>query len=319
MHSTHHHSLPPCLIIAGPTASGKSAVAVELALQINGEIINADAFQLYEGMDICTAKPTAEEQRGVPHHLLGVLPVSESCDAQRFRDLALEAIADVLSRGHWPIIVGGSGLYLKALTHGLAPLPPVDEALRAELTTLSKEERIARLLALDPEAETTVALANDRYVSRALEVCILSGQPQSVLRRSWAERQVPEFMGVLLQRERDELYSRINQRVLDMASAGLAAEIAALAELSDTAGKAIGVREIRSHLAGEGSLAAAVETMQLNSRHYAKRQTTWFRRETGFQTICLASDSTRDFAARRILEIFPCLYRPPQSAPSSST
>ena len=270
-------ALPPCLIIAGPTASGKSAVAVELALQIGGEVINADAFQLYAGMDICTAKPTAEEQRGVPHHLLSVLPTSESCDAQRFRDLALQAVGEVLARGRWPILVGGSGLYLKALTHGLAPLPPVDEALRAELALLGKEQRIARLLELDPEAATTVALANDRYVSRALEICLQSGQPQSVLRRSWAARSEPQFMGILLQREREALYTRINQRVLDMVGAGLLAEIAALGDLSDTAGKAIGVREMRSHLAGECSLAAAVETMQLNSRHYAKRQTTWFR------------------------------------------
>jgi tRNA dimethylallyltransferase len=306
------------LIIAGPTAVGKSAVAVKVAQLIGGEVINADAFQLYQGMDICTAKPSLAEQEGVPHHLLGVLPVTEMCDAQRFRELALAAIAEVLSRGRRPILVGGSGLYLKALTHGLAPLPAVDENLRVELAALSKEERVARLLALDPDAASNVALTNDRYVSRALEICILSGQPQSQLRRNWAE-QTPEFMGVLLQRDREELYARINQRVLAMVRAGLVAEIAALGELSPTAAKAIGVREIRSQLAGECSLASALETMQLNSRHYAKRQMTWFRRETGFQTICLGSDSTRDFAARLVVENFPCLFHPPPFALSSST
>ena len=311
-------SLPPCLIIAGPTASGKSAVAVALAELIGGEVVNADAFQLYQGMDICTAKPSLAERRNVPHHLLGVLPVAELCDAQRFRELALAAMNEVLGRGRWPIVVGGSGLYLKALTHGLATLPPVDETLRAELATLSKEQRVARLLALDPDAASNVALTNDRYVSRALEVCLLSGQPQSLLRRTWAA-QPPQFMGVLLEREREALYARINQRVLDMAAAGLVAEIAALGELSPTAAKAIGVREIRSHLAGESTLATALEAMQLNSRHYAKRQNTWFRRETGFQTICLGSDSTRDFAARLAVETFPCLFHPPQSAPFLST
>ena len=293
-------------------------MALELALRIGGEIVNADAFQVYRGLDVCSAKPSAEERARVPHHLFDVLVPAESCDAQRFRDLALPVIAAIAARGRWPIVVGGSGLYLKALTHGLASLPKADEELRAKLALLTPAERIAELLRLDPQAERNVPLKNDRYVSRALEVCLLTGRPQSELRREWLDNE-PHFLGVQITRERDDLYRRINARVLGMVAAGLVPEIAALRSLSTTAEKAIGVREVRQHLQEGLPLGAAVEAIQQASRRYAKRQVTWFKRERGFQTICLSPDSTPSMAADRILELFPCLNQPPPSAPSSST
>lgn len=304
-----------CFYICGATASGKSAVAVELAHRIGGEVVNADAFQIYQGLDICTAKPSLEEQAGVPHHLLGVLDPAEACDAQRFRDLAAQVIESIAARGKWPLVTGGSGLYLKALTHGLAPLPKADEAVRARLALLTPQERVAELLRLDPEAETNVPLRNDRYVSRALEICVITGQPQSALRATW-QGQGPEFMGVQITREREELYHRINERVNRMISAGLVAEIAALGTASTTAEKAIGVREIRAHLNEGLPLEAAIEAIQQASRRYAKRQGTWFRRERGFQTICLPSESAPSMAADLIIDLFPCLKHPPITAPS---
>lgn len=309
--------MPPCFYICGATASGKSAVAVELAQRIGGEIVNADAFQLYRGLDICTAKPSAAERALVPHHLFDVLDPAEPCDAQRFRDIALPVIEAIVVSGKWPLVVGGSGLYLKALTHGLANLPKADEELRARLALLTPGERVAELLRLDPDAERNVPLKNDRYVSRALEICLLTGQPQSALRNTW-QGEEPKFQGVQIVRDREDLYRRINERVHAMVAAGLVKEVAALGEMSVTADKAIGVREMRQYLKGELTLEAAVEAIQQASRRYAKRQATWFRRERGFQTICLPPDSTPSIAADQILELFPCLTQPPPATSPST-
>lgn len=292
--------------ITGPTASGKSALALALAEKIRGEIVNADAFQLYAGMDILTAKPSAAELARVPHHLYGVLPLSESCDAQRYHSLAVPVIEEIASRGCVPIVVGGSGLYLKALTHGLSPLPAGSPELRETFKHLSPAEKVERLLQLDPEAATTVNLQNPRYVERALEICLLSGQPQSALRRSFAENE-PQVSGVILDWPRDALYARINQRTLAMLEAGLVAEVAALSDLSPTAEKAIGIREVREHLAGCATLAETTAAIQQATRHYAKRQITWFRRERCFQTICLDSQSTAQYLLDTLARLFPLL------------
>lgn len=306
------------LFLGGPTASGKSAVAVALAKMIGGEVVNADAFQLNQGLDVCTAKPTQEEQANVPHHLLGTLEIHQTCDAGQFREMALPVLEEIRSRGRWPIVVGGSGLYLKSLTHGLAPLPRADDELRASLAAMTKEQRIDKLLRLDPQAPSNVPLANDRYVSRALEICILSGRPQSELRQSWLNNE-PEFMGVIIQRDRDELYRRIDARVLEMLERGLVDEIRQAPAASLTACKAIGISQISDFIRGACTLPEAIAAMQQATRRYAKRQLTWFKRERGFQTVCLTPESTAQSAAERILELFPCLQSPPPSyVPSSS-
>jgi tRNA dimethylallyltransferase len=286
--------------ITGPTASGKSTLAVALAEEVGGEIVNADAFQLYAGMDILTAKPSAADRARLPHHLYGVLPLTESCDAQRYHALAVPVIEEIAARGRVPIVVGGSGLYLKALTHGLSPLPAACPPLREKFKHLSPGEKIVWLLQRDPEAATTVNLRNPRYVERALEICLLTGRPQSALRRSFAENE-PQVTGILLEQDRETLYARINQRTLDMFAAGLIDEVAGLDEMSPTAEKAIGIREVRDHLAGRASLAETVAAIQQATRRYAKRQITWFRRERCFQTICLDSLPTAEYVLERVL------------------
>jgi len=306
----------PPFYLTGPTASGKSGVAVALAERIGGEVVNADAFQLYRGLDALTAKPTHAERERVPHHLYDVLDPESLCDAQRYRELALPVIAEIAGRGRWPIVVGGAGLYIKALSHGLAELPRGDESLRVELRALPLEVKVSRLLALDPEAAQNVPMANPRYVERALEICLITGQPQSALRQNFAQTQ-PWGRGVVLSWEREALYARINQRVLTMLEAGVLEEVATF----DGKGgpeKAIGVKELRAHLAGECTLAEAVEAMQQATRRYAKRQGTWFRRETWLQTICLDSTSTPESAASHLIDLFPCLKSPP-SPPTVST
>jgi tRNA dimethylallyltransferase len=303
--------------ITGPTASGKSALAIALAEHVGGEIVNADAFQLYAGMDLLTAKPATADLARVPHHLYGVLPLTEACDAQRYHALAVPMIHDIHARGRVPIVVGGSGLYLKALTHGLSPLPAASPQLRTMFQHLSPGEKTAWLLQRDPESTTTVNLRNPRYVERALEICLLTGSPQSGLRRSFAQIE-PQVNGVILAWDRATLYDRINQRTLAMFAAGLVEEVAAAGPLSPTAEKAIGVREVREHLAGRATLEVTLAAIQQATRHYAKRQITWFRRERCFQTICLDSVPTAQYALTHLLELFPCLHPSSQSVPSSS-
>ncbi len=303
--------------ITGPTASGKSSLAIALAEHVGGEIVNADAFQLYAGMDILTAKPAPADLARVPHHLYGMIPLTESCDAQRYHSLALPIIHDIAARGRIPIVVGGSGLYIKALTHGLSPLPAASPQLRGLFQHLSPGEKIVWLIQRDPEAATTVNLRNPRYVERALEICLLTGRPQSGLRRSF-EQAEPQVNGVIFVWDREVLYRRINQRTLDMFAAGMVEEVRTLGPLSPTAEKAIGVRKVREHLAGRATLEETIAAIQQATRHYAKRQMTWFRRERCFQTICLDSVPAAQYPLTYLLELFPCLRQSSPSAPSSS-
>jgi len=290
--------------IVGPTASGKSARAVHHALRVGGEIVNADAFQLYAGMDILTAKPSAAEQAAVPHHLYGVLPLTESCDAQRYHEMALPVIEDIARRGKVPVVVGGSGLYLKSLTHGLAPLPQGDEAMREKLRARPLEEKVAELLALDPQAAETVNLRNPRYVERALEICLLTGKPQSELRRSFSDAE-PVQRGICLCWPREELCRRIDARTIQMFESGLIDEVAALGPLSPTAEKAIGIREVRALLAGECTREEAISAMQAATRQYAKRQATWFRREKCFQPLNMPEAGAMETAQPSTLNLEP--------------
>lgn len=215
---------------------------------------------------------------GIPHHLYSVVDPETALDAARYRDLAIPVIADIQTRGRIPIVVGGSGLYLKFLTHGPSPLPSADPNLRRELESLGLEELNRRLAAADPQTAARIDRHNPRYVQRALEVCLLTGRPVSELRTSFDT--IPESLrGLFLTWPPDALDTRIRQRTTAMLDNGAVDEVSLLPELSSTAAKAIGVREIRAHLAGDLDRATCEERIAIATRQYAKRQRTWFRRE----------------------------------------
>ena len=280
------------LVVAGATATGKSALAAALAARLDGEVICGDAFQLLAGLPVLTAQPGPAELALAPHHLYGAIAPDAPMDAARFAALATPVIDDVIARGRLPIVTGGSGLYLKALTHGLSPLPPPDAALRRELEALPADEAVRRLLALDPAAADTLNLRNPRHVQRALEICILAGRPASTLRTSFDRGPDPRWAGLHLVRERADLHARIDARTRLMLQADVVDEAAAAAArgLAPTAARAIGFAEFAAVAAGTLSPDAAAEAVAAATRRYAKRQDTWFRRETWMHPLAAAPD-----------------------------
>ena len=273
--------------IVGPTASGKSELAAEVSARCDAEIVGADAFQIYRGLPLLTAQPNEETLRLAPHHLIGAVPLTEEMNAARFRVLALSKIEEINRRGRLALVVGGSGLYLKALTHGLAPLPQVDSELRAELNALSLEELNKRLLAVDPPGSQTIDRKNKRRLVRALEISAQTKRPASELRSEW-QQSAPEVRGICVFRERAELFSRIDRRVETMFREGVTDEIARLTETGSTAARTLGLDQIRLLLAEKISSDECVAAIQQATRHYAKRQLTWFRRQTTFEPLNLS-------------------------------
>ncbi|MBC8126181.1 MAG: tRNA (adenosine(37)-N6)-dimethylallyltransferase MiaA [Gloeobacteraceae cyanobacterium ES-bin-144] len=284
---TGDKSVPPPYYICGPTASGKSALALEMAEKLDGEIVNADAFQLYRGMEIISAAPSPAELAHIPHHLYSVLAPTDAADAGTYMRLALPVIEEIQSRGKTPIITGGSGLYLKFLTHGPAPLPTADASLRAQLDARTLDDLVEELQRLDPTEAARTALQNRRFVSRALEICLLTGKNASDLRDQW-ENQTREISsklrGLVIHRTRPDLHSRIAQRTHTMLDGGALEEVAALTEFSTNCGKAIGFREIHALFNGEIDRPTCEELINAATRQYAKRQETWFRREKWLTT-----------------------------------
>jgi tRNA dimethylallyltransferase len=273
------------IIVAGPTGVGKTAFAVELATRLDGEILGADSYQVYRGMEILTAQPDPASLAAIPHHLIGFLSPATTFDAARFVTLARETISNIFSRGKLPIITGGSGLYIKALTHGLAEMPAPDPALRSELAKLSAQQLIERLQEIDPSA--AVDFRNPRRVLRALEISLLTGRPASELRHAWRTKTASQFRGLLLVRERTELYARIAEHVRSMFRRGVVSEVGTIAEIGPTAAMAIGLREIQALRRGEITESQCLEAVTLSTRRYAKRQLTWFRNQLNFEVIDL--------------------------------
>ncbi|MEP6822600.1 MAG: tRNA (adenosine(37)-N6)-dimethylallyltransferase MiaA [Chthoniobacterales bacterium] len=278
--------MPRAFFIVGPTASGKSEIAAQVAQHLDAEIVGGDAFQVYAGLDLLTAKPDEATRRRVPHHLIGTVPLMETMDAERFRHSALERIDDIHSRGSRAIVVGGSGMYVKALTHGLSPLPRADAELRERLEQCSEGELFVRLGKLDPASASVIDRKNKRRLIRAVEICLLSGQPASAQR----SRQKPaeESSGVFLFRDRDELYERINERVEAMFADGVVEEVRAASEIGPTAEQTLGLRQIRDLIERRFSEAECIAVIQQATRRYAKRQLTWFSRQTSFEPLNLS-------------------------------
>ncbi len=264
--------------VVGPTGSGKSDFAEALARVTEGEIVNADAYQIYRGLPILTACPSLPAREEIPHHLYEVLPPDQPCDAGRYLDLALPILSGIAARGKLPIVTGGSGLYIKALTHGLNEAPASDPALRRQLDQLSRGELAQLLGRFDPASAASIEPRNRRYIQRAVEISLLVGKPASSLRQAWTA-DPPELRGVCLVRPREELHERIRRRTLAMLRLGAIDEVRSVTSWSATSAKAIGVAEIQRLLADEISESECVEAMAMATRRYAKRQMTWFRRE----------------------------------------
>ncbi len=291
---------PRFFIIAGPTASGKSELAVAVAERCGGEIVSADAFQIYAGLDILTAKPSPELLARVPHHLISEIPLNQAFDVAQFLELATARIDDIRRRNRLPILVGGTGLYIRALTHGLADLPSADAALREKLESQTLEGLCAQLAELDPVAYAEIDRKNRRRVVRALEVCLLTGQPFSSFREQWIAP--PQATGVVLHRDRAELHARIHQRTAAMFAEGVVDEVRAAGEVGATASQTLGWREIHDFLAGKKSREECIAAIQQATRQYAKRQMTWFRRETHLSPIELSGTSVPESLVDHLAE-----------------
>jgi len=280
--------------IVGPTATGKSEIAADLARELDAEIVSADAFQIYRGLDLLAAKPDAATLAKATHHLIGTMSILDEMNAEKFRKAALQAISEIHSRGKLAVVVGGSGLYVKALTHGLASAPSADPDLRAQLNEMSLGDLQKKLRGLDPQAAGKIDLKNRRRLVRAIEVCLLSGKPASAQRMEWSAAEPVRAglafptTGVFVFREREDLYERINRRVEAMFENGVIEEVRAAGAMSETASKMIGLREIRDLLEGKMSILQCVAAIQQATRRYAKRQLTWFRRQTNFEPLNLS-------------------------------
>lgn len=275
----------PALVIGGPTASGKSSLALELAQKTGAEIINADAFQLYRGLPLLTAQPTPKELALAPHQLVGEFDPAELFDAARYLKIARERIAQSWAAGRLPILVGGTGLYIRAVLYGLSEgLPSPDPALRLDLESRSLPELCTQLISLDAQAAQTVDLQNPRRVIRALEVCMLTGRPFTSFREPTPKER--PTMGVWLSVERGELHCKIEARAGQLFQNGVEEEVRiALPKMGMNAKQAIGLREVAEVLEGTSSRETAVERIVFATRQYARRQETWFRKEPALKAL----------------------------------
>ncbi len=278
----------PIIAIVGPTASGKTRLSVELAAHLGAEIISFDSMQIYRGMDIGTAKPTVEERRGIPHHMIDILDPREDFSVSRFVEEADGILQDILSRGKAVVLVGGTGLYIDSLMKGLEFAPFPQSGVREELTRIAQEQGIEvlmeRLRAVDPESAERIHPSNQKRVIRALEVYLESGKTMTQHNLETQEKPPkydPLWIG-LDYVNREALYTRINRRVDLMLEQGLLEELKGLLAQGipeyATSMQAIGYKELLSSIRGESTPEEAVDLLKQASRRYAKRQRTWFRR-----------------------------------------
>ena len=306
--------MPPQVIcVVGPTASGKTALGVWLAKEYNGEVVSCDSMQIYRRMDIGTAKPTAEEMEGIPHHMIDVADPAEDFSVERYRKMAAPIVDDILSRGKTPVIVGGTGLYLDGLLNGhdfAMKSTGWREKLQAQFDAEGIKPLWEMLEEVDPEAATRLSPNDTKRVIRALEVYYETGKTISA--HNAATRLLPPRYTALKLglnfEDRADLWQRIDLRVDEMARLGLVEEVKALLDsgipAACTAMQAIGYKEVARALQSGGDITAALEEVKLRSRQYAKRQLTWFRRDKATEWYLhgkpIDLEALRRFAAEKI-------------------
>jgi tRNA dimethylallyltransferase len=309
------------IFIAGPTAVGKSEIALRLAEQLGGEIISADSMQVYRGLDIGTAKPSPAERARVPHHLINICDLTENFDAAQFIRLAQKAVEEIQARERVPIFSGGTGLYFKAFLSGLGEAPGTNPELRAELEAASFEALLRELRERDSVAYEKIDKQNPRRVIRAVEVIRLTGKKFSEQRAEWkvgssrcddlgsrpqgpAQRAVPTKSSFCFIRQPADLHARINARVDAMFARGLVEETRALLQHglaeNKTAMQAIGYRQVVEYLRDERSLTETIELVKSRTRQFAKRQLTWFRRHGNMDWIELKPAESLEKCAQEI-------------------
>jgi len=306
---------PRIWLIGGPTASGKSGLALRLAAAVNGEIVGADSMQIYAGLPVLTAAPTAEEQASAPHHLVGVADPADSWSVGRWLSAAQQALAQIAARGRDAIVVGGTGLYFNALAKGLTPTPAVPQAQRdastAQLADQGEAEFRAELAALDPAAAARIEAGDRQRLIRAHAVAVATGRSLS----DWHAETTPvlapgSYAAVTLLPPREVLYPRCDARLAWMVGHGALEEVARLAarklDPALPALKAVGYRELAAHLAGETSLEKALAEAQIQTRRYAKRQSTWFRNQAADWPAITATEPDDQWRAlRNMVPAFP--------------
>ncbi|MBD5551358.1 MAG: tRNA (adenosine(37)-N6)-dimethylallyltransferase MiaA [Lachnospiraceae bacterium] len=282
------HTCRPLVVLTGPTAVGKTAVSIEFAERIQGEIISADSMQVYRGMDIGSAKIKKEEMNGIPHHLLDILEPEETFNVMLFQQLAKQVIEEIYDRGHIPVLTGGTGFYIQSVLYDISFTEETDNSVRIRLEKEAKERGAEylheKLAAVDPETADNIHANNIKRVIRALEFYELNGYPLSQHNETERQKKSPYlFRYYVLNEPRELLYQRIEKRVDIMLEEGLVAEVKALKERGYTRDmvsmQGLGYKEILDYLSGICTLNEAVETIKKETRHFAKRQLTWFRRE----------------------------------------
>jgi tRNA dimethylallyltransferase len=300
--------MKPPIFIAGPTAVGKSEIALLLAEKLGGEIISADSMQVYRGLDIGTAKPSPAERARVPHHLIDICNLTENFDAAQFIRLAQKAVEEIQSRNKIPIFCGGTGLYFKAFLSGLGEAPATNPELRAELEAASFEALLRELRERDSAAYEKIDKQNPRRVIRAVEVIRLTGKKFSEQRAEWKFKvQSPKSKNFFaFSRQSEDLHTRINARVDEMFRRGLVVETEQLLkhglEQNKTAMQAIGYRQVVEHLRAELSLAETIEQVKSRTRQFAKRQLTWFRRQLDPEWIELKPDEATETVVSNLIQ-----------------
>jgi len=298
----------PLVVVLGPTAVGKSRVAVEVARHFATEVLTADSRQVYRGMDIGTDKPTMEERAGVPHRLIDLVDPDHAFNAGRYRQAAVLEADRLHAARRVPLVVGGTGLYIRTLVRGLCPAPPADPELRTALMAIGQDRLYAELIRTDPESAARLHPHDQAKVLRAVEVHRLTGEPMSALHRRHAFSETP-FTPLLigLSRPADQLYRRIEERIDWQLAHGMVEETRALLDRGYGrelgAMKGLGYRQVAGYLAGEYDYEEMVQRFKRDTRHFAKRQMTWFRKEPGVTWLSIENDHTLERTASEVINL----------------